>query len=142
MSLIRYNPMQDFDEFFERFNRPTWGEKGLQTMTRADWMPSVDITESDEEFLIKVEVPEVAKKDIKVQVNNGMLTITGERRQESEDKKQHRTERYYGSFSRSFSLPENVAEDAISADQKDGMLYVHLNKSAPAKPRTTEVKIS
>jgi HSP20 family protein len=70
MSLIRYSPMRDLDEFFERFNKPFRGEEGLQPMTRSDWMPSVDISESDDEFLIKVEVPEVKKEDLRIQVNN------------------------------------------------------------------------
>lgn len=142
MNLMRYNPMRDIDELFERFNRPFRGEDGLQPMTRSDWMPSVDIDETDDEFLIKVEVPEVRKEDIKVEVNNGMLTISGERREEKSDKKRHRVERYYGSFARSFSLPDNVNEDEISAEQKEGMLYLHLKKAEQAKPKNLEIKVS
>lgn len=142
MNLTRYNPMRDFEEMLDRFNRPLWTEKGLQPMTRSDWMPSVDISESDKEFLIKVEVPEIRKEDIKIQVNNGMLTISGERKHEKEDKKHHRIERYYGSFSRSFTLPDNVKEDGISAEQKDGMLYLHLKKAKAAQPKTLEIKVS
>lgn len=142
MSLIRYNPMRDFNQLFEDFNRPIWGEGGLLPMTRADWMPSVDISESKDEFLIKVEVPEVKKEDLKIHVDKGMLTISGERKHEKEDKKQHRTERFYGSFSRSFSLPENVADEAISAEQKDGMLYLHLKKAEKSKAKSREIKVS
>lgn len=142
MSLIRYNPMREFSQFFEDFNPPFWGERGLLPMTRADWMPSVDIHESKDEFLIKMEIPEVKKDDLKIQVDKGMLTISGERKQEKEDKKQHRSERYYGSFSRSFTLPENVSDDDISAEQKDGMLYLHLKKSRKSKAKSREVKIS
>lgn len=142
MNLMRYNPMRDFSQLFEDFNRPFWGEGGLLPMTRADWMPAVDINESDNEFLIKLEIPEVRKEDLKIQVDKGMLTISGERKHEKEDKKQHRTERFYGSFSRSFSLPENVAEDAISAEQKDGMLYLRLKKSEKSKSKSREIKIS
>lgn len=142
MNLIRYNPMRDFSQLIEDFNRPFWGEEGLLPMTRADWMPSVDINESKDEFLIKVEIPEVKKEDLKINVDKGMLTISGERRQEKEDRKQHRTERFYGSFCRSFSLPENIADDAISAEQKDGMLYLHLKKAEKSKNMAREIKIS
>lgn len=142
MSLIRYNPMRELDDFFERFNRPSWSEGGLQAMTRSDWMPSVDIDESDDEFLIKVEVPEIRKEDIDVQVNNGVLTISGERRDEKEDKKRHRVERYYGSFSRSFTLPDNVDQENISAEQKEGMLYLHLKKAEERKPKRLDIKVS
>lgn len=142
MTLIRYNPMREIEEFFDRFSSPFRSEEGLLPMTRADWMPSVDITESDDEFLIKVEVPEVKKEDLHIQVKNGMLSITGERKHEKKDKKEHRVERYYGSFARSFSLPENVAEDAITAEQKDGMLYLHLKKAEERKPQTLEIKVA
>lgn len=142
MNLMRYNPMRDFDEMLERLNRPLRTEGSLLPMTRSDWMPSVDISESDKEFLIKVEVPEIKKEDIKIQVQNGMLTISGERKHEKEDKKQHRIERYYGAFSRSFSLPDNVNEDGISAEQKDGMLYLHLKKTKASKPKNLEIKVS
>jgi len=142
MNLTRYNPMRDFNQLIEDFNRPLWGEGGMLPMTRADWMPSVDISESKNEFLIKVEIPEVKKEDLKINVDKGMLTISGERKHEKEDKKQHRTERFYGSFSRSFSLPENVAEGDIKAEQKDGMLYLHLKKAEKSKIKTREIKVS
>ncbi len=142
MSLIRFNPMREFNQFFEDINQPFWGEGRLLPMTKADWMPSVDINESKDEFLIKMEIPEVKKEDLKIHVDKGMLTISGERRQEKEDKKQHRTERYYGAFTRSFTLPENVTDDDISAEQKDGMLYLHLKKSKKSKAKSREIKVS
>ncbi|HET6564604.1 MAG TPA: Hsp20/alpha crystallin family protein [Xanthomonadales bacterium] len=142
MNLIRHNPMRDFTQWFEDFDRPFWGEGRLLPMTRADWMPSVDINESKDEFLIKMEIPEVRKEDLKIHVDNGMLTVSGERKHEKEDKKQHRTERFYGSFSRSFSLPENVSDDAVTADQKDGMLYLHLKKAEKSQAKAREIKIS
>jgi hypothetical protein len=99
----------------------------------------VDITEDDKEYLIKAELPEVKKEDVKVTVENGTLTITGERKFEKEEKgkKYHRMERAYGSFMRSFTLPEGAAGDKVSADFKDGVLKVHLPKSAEAKPKST-----
>jgi len=141
MNITRYNPAREFEDFFERFNWPFAKEMGLQEMTQADWMPMVDISESDQEYLIKVEVPEVKKEDIKIQMNNGMLSISGERREEKTDRKNHRVERFYGTFSRSFSLPDDVTEKDIEAEQKDGMLYLHLKKTAKKQPKAVEIKV-
>jgi HSP20 family protein len=100
-------------------------------MTTSTWAPLVDITEDDKEYLIKVELPEIKKEDVKVTVENGTLTISGERKFEKEekDKKYHRVERAYGSFVRSFALPEGTDGSKVSADYKDGVLKVHLPKS-------------
>jgi HSP20 family protein len=87
MNITRYNPTREFEDLFNRFNWSFGKNDDLQTMTRTDWIPSVDISESDDEFLIKVEVPEVKKEDVKIQVNNGMLSISGERNLEKKDKK-------------------------------------------------------
>ena len=141
MNLTRYNPMSDFEQFFDRMNWPLGRDNGFQAMTRADWLPSVDISEGKDEYLIKVEVPEVKKEDIKININNGMLSINGERRQEKEDKKHHRVERSYGSFSRSFTLPDDVSDENIKAEQKDGMLYLHLAKSQAKQPKSVEIKV-
>ena len=93
--------------------------------------------------LIKAELPEVKKEDVKVTVDNGVLTITGERKFEKEEKgkKYHRVERGYGSFMRSFALPEGAAGDKISAEFKEGVLKVHLAKSGEAKPKSIDVKV-
>ena len=141
MNITPYNPVRVFEDFMERFNWPMMRENGLEMMTKADWMPSVDIGETDKEYLIKVEVPEVKKEDIKIQVDGGMLCISGERRDEITDKKNHRVERFYGTFSRSFTLPDDVAEKDIEAEQKDGMLYLHLKKSEQKQPKAVEVKV-
>ena len=97
----------------------------------------------DREFTIKAEIPEVKKEDVKVVVDNGILTVRGERKAEKEqkDKKFHRVERYYGSFTRSFTLPDHVDENEIEAGFKDGMLYLSLPKTEEAKPKAIEVKI-
>lgn len=137
----RMTPFKDFEDFFANLHWPRH-ENALQMMTRADWVPSVDISETDKEYLIKVEIPEVKKEDLHVQVDNGMLNISGERHHEMEDKKLHRTERYFGHFERSFKLPENVREDTIKAERKNGMLYIHMDKTEiePA-PRKLEIKV-
>jgi HSP20 family protein len=113
-------------------------------MTVADWMPTVDISETDGEYLIKAELPEVKKEDVKVTVENGVLTLQGERRQEKEEKgkRYHRVERSYGSFVRSFSLPESVDEGAVKAEYKDGVLNLHLPKTEKVKPKAIDVKVA
>lgn len=142
MKLTRYTPFRDFEDFLSNWRSPfETGEFPGFTGTR--WMPSVDITESDKEYLLKVEVPEVRKEDLHIEVVNGMLTIRGERREETEDRKLHRVERFYGTFERSFKLPEDVREENIKAEQKDGMLYLHLRKSDIGKtPRKLDIKVA
>ena len=112
-------------------------------MTVSEWRPLVDLAEDEKEYLIKAELPDVKKEDVKVTVENGVLTITGVRKfeKEEEGKKYHRIERGYGSFMRSFSLPEDAAGDKINAEFKDGVLKVHLPKSAEAKPKSIDVKV-
>jgi HSP20 family protein len=113
-------------------------------MTVADWAPTVDISEDDKEYLIKAEIPEVDKKDVKVMLQDGVLTIQGERKKETEEKDRrfHRVERSYGTFVRSFTLPEDAAEDSTRAEFKSGMLLVHLPKAQKAKPKAVEVQVA
>src|SRR5512132_3367507 len=97
-----------------------------EALTVAEWAPLVDVTEDDKEYLIKAEVPEVKKEDIKVTVEEGTLTIAGERKTEKEEKtkKYHRVERAYGSFERSFAVPDDADVKRITSDFKDGVLTV------------------
>jgi HSP20 family protein len=113
-------------------------------MAVTEWSPLVDISEDDKEYLIKAELPDVKKEDVKVTAEAGTLTIMGERKFEKEVKgrKYHRVERAYGSFGRSFSLPDDASPAKVSAEFKDGMLTVHLVKDEKAKPQQVEVKIS
>ena len=147
-SFTRWNPMREFEDMQRRFStlldiEPTGngGEKELLTVT--EWAPSVDISEDDKEFLVKAELPDVKREDIKVNVENGVLTITGERKFEKEEKgkKDHRIERSYGSFTRSFTLPEAVKADKVGAEFKDGVLHVRLPKDESAKPKNIAVKV-
>ena len=141
MNLIHFNPFREMDSLFSRFRHDMDGDFNLQSFTQSDWVPPVDINESDKDFLITVEVPQIDKDDIKVQVQNGMLNISGERKYENEDKKAHRIERYYGSFQRSFKLPENVNEDKIHADHKNGVLYLSLPKTEEKVPALPDIEI-
>lgn len=115
-----------------------------ENITVPDWAPLVDIVEDDREYLIKAELPEVQKEDVKVTVEGGTLTISGERKESREDKgrKFHRVERYYGRFERSFTVPDDADQSKVSAEFKDGMLRVHLAKSEKARPKQIEVKLA
>ena len=115
-----------------------------EALTVAEWAPLVDITEDDKEYLIKAEVPEVKKEDVKVSVQDDVLTIAGERKFEKEekDKKYHRVERAYGSFYRSFTLPDDANAQKVVAEFKEGVLKVRLPKTEKAKPKSIEVKVA
>ena len=150
MALVRWDPLREYEEMNERLGRifgrsvlarPTDG--GKETLTVPDWAPVVDIAETQEEYLIKAELPEVKKEDVKVTVENGVLRIEGERRQEKEEntKKFHRIERAYGAFVRTFAVPDNIEEANVSAEFKDGVLNVHLPKTEKAKHKAIEVKV-
>ena len=145
MAIVKWDPWREIDDLFHRYTRAvgmprTGNQAGLEP---GDWSPQVDITETDKEFVIKAEIPEVKKEDVKVTVENGVLTIRGERKQETEEKgkKFHRVERHYGSFIRSFTLPDNVDPANIKASFKDGMLGLQIQKTAEAKPKSIEVKV-
>ena len=145
MALIRWEPLREIDDMFDRYTRAMgWpSNRGQELITTGDWSPRVDISETANEFVIKAEIPEVKKEDVKVSVDKGVLTIQGERKQEKEEKgkKFHRVERYYGSFVRSFTLPDNVDETKIKATFKDGMLNLQVPKSTEPKHKAIEVKV-
>ena len=115
-----------------------------ETISVPEWAPLVDIAEDEREYLIKVELPEVKREEVKVTVEGGTLTIAGERKAEKEEKgrKFHRVERYYGRFERSFSIPDDAEAANVKAEFKDGVLRVHLAKSEKARPKEIEVKVS
>ena len=121
-----------------------WSEGQEEPLAVAEWSPLVDISEDDKEYLIKAELPEVKKEDVKVTAEEGTLTIMGERKFEKaeKNKKYHRVERAYGSFGRSFSFPDDASPGKVSADFKDGVLTVHLAKVAKAKPQQVEINVS
>jgi len=149
MNLVKWDPIRELEDVSNRLNR-LFGrslartESGSDTLAMNDWTPSTDISETDTAYLIKAEIPGVNREDVKVTLQDGMLTIRGERRQEKEekDKKFHRIERTYGSFVRSFRMPDDADESAIKAEFKDGMLNVTLGKSEKAKPKAIEVSVS
>jgi HSP20 family protein len=144
-----WNPFRELDEMHNRLSRffgtttPRRND-GRENITVAEWAPLVDITEDDKEYLIKAELPEVKKGDVKVRVEDGVLYISGERNFEKEEKgkRYHRIERAYGSFTRSFALPEDADPQQVNADFKDGVLSVHVAKDKNARPKSIEVKVA
>ena len=114
-----------------------------QSLKVADWTPAVDILETEKEYLLKVELPEVKKEDVQIMIREGILTISGERKLEKEekDKKFHRIERFYGMFTRTFTVPVDADETKIAADYKEGILQIHLTKLDKPRPKTIEVKV-
>jgi len=149
MNLVKWDPFRELEDVTNRLNRIfgqplARSESGQNMLAVADWAPSVDISETDSAYLIKGEIPGVKKEDVKVTIQDGMLTIQGERRQEKEEKgkKFHRIECSYGSFARSFRVPSDADENSVKAEFKDGMLNVTLAKSEKAKPKSVNVSVS
>ena len=145
MKLVNWEPFRDMESFINRFyDWPGSSVRGRGDDTGKvfEWRPSVDISESKKQYVIKAELPEVDKDDVDVSIENGMLSITGERRFEKEDEteEQHRIERMYGRFSRSFTLPADADANKISAKSKNGVLKVIIPKLHQTPD--TSVKIS
>lgn len=148
--LTRWDPIREMTEIQNRFAnlmgraplqlQENSGEEALMT---TEWVPAVDIAEDNKEYVIKAELPDVRREEVKVSVENGLLTISGERKFEKEekDKKYHRVERAYGYFSRSFSLPDAADAEQVKAEYKDGVLHVHVPKSESKKAKRIEVKV-
>ena len=127
-------------KFFGTWTRPFDVKESL---TVADWTPAIDIQETDREYLVKVEIPEVKKEDVHVTIQDEVLTVTGERKLEKEEKgkKFHRIERSYGTFLRTFTIPVDADEKKIFAEFKDGLLLLKLPKLDKPLPKTIEVKV-
>ncbi len=142
MKLAKWDPFREMESMVGRQDWPFRGG-AMSAGDDADWAPRVDISETDKGFTIKADVPGVKREDVKISIEDRMLTIRGESRQEKEDKgeKMHRVERFYGSFSRSFTLPENVDIEKIDASFKDGLLTLVIPKIEVARPKSVEVKI-
>ncbi len=137
------SPLREFDELFDRmFDLRRW-MKTWPVAPEFEWRPATDVIETDKEIVLKAELPGVKKEDVTVELEGNTLTLRGERKEEKEEKgkKMHRVERFYGSFMRSFTLPENVDARAIAAEMKDGVLEVHLPKIAAPERKATKVEV-
>src|SRR5579885_997269 len=144
MAIVRYSPFGDLDPFVgfkaieDKMNRLFAEPNGRP------WVPPVDIVENENELVVKADIPDVKFEDIDVRLENGTLTLAGERKFE-ENKEEggwHRVERSYGKFERVFTLPDTVNPDAVSADYKNGTLTVTLPKKEIAKPRQVKINVS
>jgi HSP20 family protein len=149
-TLITWNQLREMEQAHNRLNPffggfPSRMGNGDEThsLAVADWSPGVDISQDGHEYLLKADLPEMKKDDVRVTVEDGVLCVAGERKAEKEDKnrKFHRMERSYGSFRRSFTLPEDTDSKKVSAEFRDGVLKVHLPTTTIAKSKAIEVKV-
>ena len=145
MQLTRFNPLAEIEEIQNRLNRMFLDRSGkTQEAVFADFMPAVDIEESDSEFIVKADLPEVKKDEIKIHLQDGVLAIEGERHQEKEEKGKrfHKIEREYGRFVRRFAMPTDIDADKVRAEFTEGVLKVFLPKATTALPKQIDVKIA
>ena len=150
-TLTTWNPLREMEEFQNRFGTffggfPTFPfrfPKNGERFKMPDWSPLVDIIEDDHEYLFKADLPEMRRDDVKVRIENGVLYISGERKTEKEEKKRkfHRLERFFGTFERTFTVPEDADTTKILAEFHDGVLQVHLPKRPMPKPQAIEIKV-
>ncbi len=150
MAIVRlWDPMKELSNMQHRLNRALEDTFGTP-LHRAEqpgagtWAPAVDIFETDAEIVVRAEVPGVARDQVHVEVDDGVLSLRGERKFEKEVREEnyHRVERVYGAFHRSFTLPDSVDPDKVRAGLKDGVLEVRLGKREQAKPRQIQVKVN
>jgi len=140
MNLVRWEPLREMDEFFRQYS-PFFARE--RQRDNGGWTPTANVTETEREFLIKAELPEVKREDVKITLDNDVITISGERKKEKEEKNTNeiRVESFYGMFSRSFRLPDNVDVSAIRAESKDGVLRLHIPKTEAAKPKSIAIEV-
>jgi HSP20 family protein len=148
-TMLHQDSLRELENMSKRLNsvlaaRNAPAGERQETMASADWVPLVDVVETESEFLLLAELPGVRKSDVKLSIQSGVLTLSGHREQPEQGKgeRHHRTERSYGRFARSFAVPDLVDEQKLSAEFKDGILTVHLPKAEKAKPRSVDVKVT
>ena len=149
--IATWNPLREMDDGQNRLSRfflggfPTrMGSDEIPSLAVADWSPEVDISEDDHGYLLKADLPEMKKDDVMVTVQDGILSVSGERKCQKEDQKKkfHRIERSFGTFRRSFTLPEDADSTKVTAEFRDGVLKVHLPTTPVAKSKATQVKVA
>jgi HSP20 family protein len=141
MTLMRWSPWQELESMNRQLSHLLDDSHFGLASEAGQWVPTVDIRETDDALLVQAELPGIEKKNVRLEVKNGVLTISGERRYEKDVKEEnvHRVERAYGKFSRSFSLPTNIDADKVDATMKDGVLEVRLPKRESAKPKAIAI---
>ena len=144
---LGWEPFGDVDGLFGRLMQNGFANGGRPALSgnnrKLDWAPSADISETEREYVIRAELPAVKKEDVQVTYDDGIITIRGERKQQKDEKgeKFHRVETFFGSFERSFSLPDNVNSDAIRCESKDGILTVHVPKTEVVKNKPIQITV-
>lgn len=146
MPIVKYNPFAELEEFpagFRLFQDTVNRLLTPEAAAARPWTPAVDVFETENELVLKADVPGIDMKDIEVRMENGTLLLKGERKFSNESKENgyHRVERAYGGFTRYFTLPETVDAEKVAADYKDGVLTVTLPKKELAKPRSIKVQV-
>ena len=148
-AMINQDSLRELENMSKRLNgvlkgRTTPHDDREEAMALADWVPAVDVVETEGEFLLHAELPGVEKKDVKLGIERGVLTLSGQRDQAKEEhgRRYHRVERAYGRFARSYTMPELVDEQKLTAEFRNGVLTVHLPKSEKAKPKSIEVQVN
>jgi HSP20 family protein len=145
MNLTRWEPFKEAESLFRQFGLPSFG--AMSRLPGGDgasteWSPAADISESESEYVVRAELAGVPREAAQVSVEDGVLTIQGERKQESRDEKSHRIERFYGGFCRSFALPDNADAEHIRAEARDGVLSVHVPKlKVEKKSSPVQIKV-
>jgi HSP20 family protein len=148
--VMTWNPLREMEEAQNRFNpfflggfSNRMGSGEIHSLAVADWSPEVDISEDDHGYVLKADLPEMKKDDVRVTVEDGILSVSGERKSEKEDQKKkfHRIERSFGSFRRSFTLPEDADSTKVTAEFRDGVLKVHLPTTPISRSKAIEVKV-
>ena len=147
MSILRWKPFGDLQRFQGRINQ-FWDDdffKDWQKQQQAvsSWMPSTDVVESKDGYVFKMELPGLDKEGIKIELDENILTVKGEKKEEKEEKGEtiHRIERCSGIFSRSFNIPKNVDQKKIIANMKNGILELHIPKAAESKPKSIPIVV-
>jgi HSP20 family protein len=152
MRVIKWEPFRDMDDVFNRFFADTLRRFPMQSgaagstdggQQAREWAPLADVSENDGEYVIKAEVPEVRKEDVSVTVQDGVLTLSGERKQEQreENERVHRIERFHGTFARRFALPENADEQGIRAECRDGVIVIRIPKQKQVEQQPRQIQI-
>ena len=149
--VVAWNPLREIDEAQNRLSRfflggfpNRMGSGEIHSLAVADWSPEVDISEDDQGYLLKADLPEMKKDDVRVTVEDGILCVFGERKGEKEDQKRkfHRVERSFGNFRRSFTLPEDADSTKVTAEFRDGVLKIQLPTTTKARSKALEVKVA
>lgn len=145
MNLTRWDPFKELELMNNRMQAlfPPSMRRDDDAML-ADWTPAIDVQETEAEYLVKADLPDIKKEDVKITIDDGVLSMEGERKQEKEEKTKrfHKVERVYGKFVRRLALPTDVDQAKVMAEVKDGVLRVHLPKAEHAKPHLVDVKIA